>query len=124
MDPQQAYADAAVTVSDPDHAGYLLYSAVVKECHVMAAAYEREDWGALVTAGTHAQRILAALHDLADPTKPHGEAFRVSNRWAWTEIQQVVQRHEVARLAPVRTWAEDLAGQLYRRFTHSEEAVS
>lgn len=124
MDPQQAYADAAATVSDPDHAGYLLYCTVVKECHAMTAAVQREDWAALVRAGTHAQQILAALHDLADPTKPHGDAFRVSNRWAWTEVQQVVQRHEADRIDPVRAWAQELADQLYRRFTLTEEAVS
>jgi flagellin-specific chaperone FliS len=125
MNPQQAYAEAAVTVSDPDHTGFIMYQGVVRECYAMSAAIAEEDWAALVRAGTHAQQILAAFHDLADRSTSDGERFRLSNLWAWTEVQAVLQHHDAARVESVRTWAEALAEQLYRRLTGAAvEAVS
>ena len=121
MDPQQAYADASTAVSDPDHAGYLMYRAVAKECHAMRQALMDADWPELVRAGHHAQQILAALHDLANPARPHGPQFRLSNRWAWREVGRVVREHEAFRLDPVSVWAETLATQLYHRLVRAGE---
>lgn len=115
MDPQRAYAEAATATSNPDRAGYLLYHAVVKDCRRMEEAYARQDWGALVQAGEHALRILAALHDIGRTDIEAGQLFRTAHRWAWTTLGEFVRDHDLAKLQEVRTWTETLAHQLLIR---------
>lgn len=112
---QSAYAQAATYASDPDHAGLVLYQAADRDCDRCRTAIAEQRWDALTDAGHHAQRIVAALHDMTREDTDAGQAFRLSHQWAWQQLQRVIALHDLAALEAVQTFLADLADQLRRR---------
>lgn len=112
---QSAYAQAATYASDPDHAGLVLYQAADRDCDRCRTAIADQRWDALTEAGHHAQRIVSALHDLARDDTEVGQAFRLSHRWAWQQLERVISLHDQAALDAVQAFLVDLGNQLRRR---------